>query len=128
VHGFREQIRPAGWLDGERAWRLLVRTAFEHPLSPALPGWEPLDRTRTRVAAAFRRLVEGSAQSTLVATGHGTAWILLVSELTGCPPDLDTWEQMLMPDHCAVDLDPGSVMSPWGSWAGPQSQMSTMPG
>jgi broad specificity phosphatase PhoE len=118
VHGFREQIRPAGWLDSEADYRDAVRTAFEHPQSSALPGWEPLDRTRTRVTVALRHLVESSCpQSPLVAAGHGTAWTLLVSELTGCPPDLDAWSRMLMPDHCALDLHACTVMSGWGSWA-----------
>jgi broad specificity phosphatase PhoE len=118
VHGFREQVRPAGWLDSELDYRDAVRTAFDDPQSSALPGWEPLDRTRTRVAAAVRHLVDSSCpQSPLVATGHGTAWTLLVSELTACPPDLDAWRRMLMPDHCALDLNAGTVMSRWGSWA-----------
>jgi broad specificity phosphatase PhoE len=118
VHGFREQIRTAGWLDSEADYRDTVRTAFEHPQSSALPGWEPLDRTRTRVTAALRHLVESSCpQSQLAAAGHGTAWTLLVSELTGCPPDLDAWSRMLMPDHCALDLHACTVMSGWGSWA-----------
>jgi broad specificity phosphatase PhoE len=116
VDDLREQGRPAGWLDSERDWRLLVRVAFEHPQWPALAGWEPLDRTRRRVTSAVLRLIRGAGRSDLVAIGHGTAWTVLVSELTGCPPDLDAWEEMLMPDHCALDLDTGNVISNWGSW------------
>jgi broad specificity phosphatase PhoE len=117
VEDLREQVRPVGWLDSERDWRLVVRAAFEHPLSPVLPGWEPLDRTRRRVKSAVLSLVMDAGRSQVVASGHGTAWTALVSEVTGCPPDLDAWEQMLMPAHCALDLDTGGVVSRWGSWA-----------
>jgi hypothetical protein len=52
--GFREQVRSASWLSGGDL-RSAVRRAFENPHQAALPGWEPLDRTRRRVTSAARR-------------------------------------------------------------------------
>jgi len=121
VASFREQMRSAGWVETEIEYRTTVRKAFEDPQEPALPGWEPLDRTRERVTSAALRLVEKAPRSQLVAIGHGTAWTLLVSELTGRAPDLDAWETMLMPDHCALDLNSRTVESAWGSWASARS-------
>jgi broad specificity phosphatase PhoE len=117
VHAFREQIRSGNWLESEAEYRNAVRTAFEHPQSPALPGWEPLDRTRERVTSAVLHLVANASRPQLIAVGHGTAWTVLVSQLTGSAPDLDAWESMLMPDHCVLDLTSGMLMKPWGSWA-----------
>jgi 23S rRNA (adenine2503-C2)-methyltransferase len=60
-----------------------------------VPTWEPPTPTRDRVVAAVRRL--GSTHDgDLVLVGHGTAWTLLVAELTGRPPDLDAWERLAM--------------------------------
>jgi broad specificity phosphatase PhoE len=117
VHAFREQIRSVSWLESEAEYRNAVRTAFEYPQSPALPGWEPLDRTRERVTSAVLHLVANASRPRLVAVGHGTAWTVLVSELTGSAPDLDAWETMRMPDHCVLDLRSRTLMRPWGSWA-----------
>jgi broad specificity phosphatase PhoE len=114
--GFREQVRSARSLSGGDL-RSAVRRAFEDPHQAALPGWEPLGRTRRRVTSAARPLIESLAPTAqVVATGHGTAWTILVSELTDSPPDLEAWEQMLMPDHCAIDLDSRAVVARWGSW------------
>jgi broad specificity phosphatase PhoE len=117
VHAFREQIRSVSWLESEAEYRNAVRTAFEHPQSPALPGWEPLDRTRGRVTSAVLHLVANASRPRLVAVGHGTACTVLVSELTGSAPDLVAWENMRMPDHCVLDLRSRTLMRPWGSWA-----------
>jgi broad specificity phosphatase PhoE len=118
VEGFREQVRSAIRLDNEVELRSAVRRAFENPHLPALPGWEPLDRTRRRVIAAAHHVIEtATPMAQVVACGHGTAWTVLVSELTGCAPDLEAWEGMLMPDHFALDLDTHAVVARWGSWA-----------
>jgi broad specificity phosphatase PhoE len=114
--GFREQVRSARWLS-RGDLRSAVRRAFENPHQAALPGWEPLDRTRRRVTSAARYLIQSLAPTAqVVATGHGTGWTILVSELTGSAPDLEAWEHMLMPDHCAIDLDSRAVVAGWGSW------------
>jgi broad specificity phosphatase PhoE len=39
----------------------------------------------------------------VVLVGHGTAWTLLVSELSGEPPDLERWARLAMPDVWVVD-------------------------
>ncbi len=116
VHAFREQIRSGSWLESGD-YRAAVRAAFEHPQAPALPGWEPLDRTRQRVISGVLHLVANTSRLRLVAVGHGTAWTVLVSELTGSAPDLDAWETMRMPDHCVLDLTSRTLMKAWGSWA-----------
>jgi broad specificity phosphatase PhoE len=38
----------------------------------------------------------------VVLVGHGTAWTVLVAELTGRPPDLARWESLAMPDLITV--------------------------
>jgi len=38
----------------------------------------------------------------VVLVGHGTAWTLLVAELTGEPPDLERWRSLGMPDVITV--------------------------
>ena len=115
--GFREQTRSDRWLSSGDL-RSAVRRAFENPHHATLPGWEPLDRTRGRVVSAARDLMSSLAPTTqVVATGHGTAWTILVSELTRSAPDLEAWEQMLMPDHCEIDLDSRAIIARWGSWA-----------
>ena len=40
----------------------------------------------------------------VVLVGHGAAWTMLVSELTGRPPDLDRWATLRMPDVIALDV------------------------
>jgi hypothetical protein len=47
--------------------------------------------------------------------GHGTAWTLLVAELTSREPDVASWRSMTMPDHFALDLDSCRVISAWGT-------------
>ena len=36
--------------------------------------------------------------------GHGTAWTLLVSELSGTAPDLEAWAMLRMPDVWTLTL------------------------
>lgn len=52
---------------------------------------------------AVRRILDVHDADDVVLVGHGTAWTLLVSHLTGRPPDLDRWESMEMPDVLTVD-------------------------
>lgn len=110
VPGFREQRRPAGWIDdyAVRVHRSLVREA-----EPSSDGWETSAETRERVTGAVREALGADDEAVLV--GHGTAWTLLVSELTGAPVDLVAWERMSLPDHCVVE--DGAVVSDWGAWA-----------
>ena len=39
----------------------------------------------------------------MVLVGHGTAWTLVVADLTGRAPDLDRWESLAMPDVLTVE-------------------------
>ncbi|QSR31847.1 hypothetical protein CFI00_15290 [Nocardioides sp. S5] len=80
-----------------------VRRAFARPDVPALAGWEPLTACRERVVPAVRRVLDVHGDEDVVLVGHGTAWTLVVAELTGQPPDLDRWESLAMPDLLTVD-------------------------
>ena len=82
----REAIR-TDWFPRQDQFRAAVLDAFEDPSRGGHPGWEPLDQTRQRISAAVARIIHRSSAD-LVLVGHGTAWTLLVSEITGTPPDL----------------------------------------
>jgi broad specificity phosphatase PhoE len=105
VDALREHERgPTPWFDDARQWRALVRRAFSDPDTSALEGWEPLAATRDRLLPAVRRLLAEHRDGDVVLAGHGTAWTLLVAELTGEPPDLDAWAALRMPDVWTVDV------------------------
>lgn len=90
------------WYDDEEAWRALVRRGFVVPEESALEGWEPLEATRARVVPTVRRLLDRHLGEDVVLCGHATVWTVLVSALTGRPPDLDAWERLAMPDLWVV--------------------------
>jgi broad specificity phosphatase PhoE len=90
------------WYDDEAKWHALVRRAFTEPDQSALPGWEPLTRTRERLLPAVRRVLAAHGTEDLVLVGHGTAWTLIAAELTESPPDLDRWASLGMPDVIVV--------------------------
>lgn len=75
-----------------------VRQAFARPAVAAYDGWEPLDACRERVVPAVRRILDVHAGEDVVLVGHGTAWTVLVAELTGRPPDLERWARLALPD------------------------------
>jgi len=91
------------WFEDPAEFRAVVRRAFEAPDEPALEGWEPLAATRDRMLPAVRRILADHPEEEIVLSGHGTAWTLLVSELTGRPPDLQAWAHLRMPDHWVVE-------------------------
>lgn len=97
----REHRRAAGWLDDFPG---TVRRAFQDPDAPAAPGWEPLAECRARVVPAVRRLLEVHTGQDLVLVGHGTAWTVVVADLTGLEPDLDRWAALGMPDLWTLDV------------------------
>lgn len=91
----------------------VVRRAFASPTASAAPGWEPLADCRERVTTAVTALLEEHPDTDLVLVGHGTAWTVLVAELTGASPDLDRWESLGLPDVITVEPaggDPGRVV------------------
>ena len=111
---FREALRDAGWLGTHEFHRAVLRS-FAHPDRPARAGWEPLAVTRDRVLGAARAVLVEAGDREVVLVGHGAAWTMLVSTLTGEPPDVAAWKSMHMPDHCALAWS-GRITSPWGSW------------
>ena len=97
----REHERAGEWVDDFPA---AVRRAFADPDAPAVDGWEPLSGCRDRVTRAVRRILEVHGADDVVLVGHGTAWTLVVADLTGRPPDLDRWAALAMPDVIRVDV------------------------
>ena len=95
----REHERTGEWLADFRG---AVRRAFAHPDEPAVTGWEPLAVCRDRVVPAVRRVLDVHAGEDLVLVGHGTAWTLVVAELTGERADLARWQSLAMPDVLTV--------------------------
>lgn len=95
IEALAEHRRASGWVGDFEA---TVRQAFDHPGEPAHPGWEPLDDCRHRVALAGREVLAAHPGEDVVLVGHGTAWTLLVAELTGQAPDLDAWAALRLPD------------------------------
>ena len=90
------------WYQDLQEWRSMVWGVFSAPDRPAHPGWEPLGQTAARLIPAVRRIVAAHDEEDVVLVGHGTAWTLLVAELTGAPPDLARWETLAMPDVITV--------------------------
>jgi broad specificity phosphatase PhoE len=99
-----EHRRRVHWFEDPAEFRSAVQRAFDDPEVPAVPEWEPLAALKDRLLPAVRRILDAHADTDVVLAGHGTAWTLLVSELTGAPPDLDAWAALRMPDLWVVDL------------------------
>jgi broad specificity phosphatase PhoE len=100
VERLREHDRAdTRWIDDFAA---VMAEAFAQPDTAARDGWEPLDDTRARVAAAAREIVAAHAGRDVVLVGHGTAWTLLAAELTGAAPDVERWHRLAMPDVIVV--------------------------
>ena len=111
VSGLSEMARPAGWYED---FDSLVAQALATPDRPAAPGWETAASTLRRIARAFDRIATTHEGEVLILAGHGTAWTLLVSALTGAAPDVMAWKRLLFPDHLMIV---GSeVVSAWGAW------------
>jgi broad specificity phosphatase PhoE len=116
VADLREAERTAAWMADPEEFRAVVRRSFEHPDEPGMVGWEPLASCRDRVTAAVRKLLDASRTTVLV--GHGTAWTLLVAELTGDAPDLDAWATMPMPAAAELDVAPDGRAALVRTWRG----------
>lgn len=101
VDDLHEHERSGEWIEDFPA---AVRAAFARPDESAVDGWEPLDACHLRVTAAVRRIVEVHGSDDVVLVGHGTAWTLVVAELSASPPDLDRWESLAMPDLITVSV------------------------
>jgi broad specificity phosphatase PhoE len=109
VDALREQVRrSAEWVDD---FSDAVRRAFAVPDAVAVPGWEPLARCRDRVCAAVDAILAAHGDEDLVLVGHGTAWTLVVAQLTAARPDLDLWRALAMPDLLAIRRPEGAASS-----------------
>jgi broad specificity phosphatase PhoE len=112
VPDLREHERHStDWVDD---FASVVRRAFDHPDVPAYDGWEPLARTRARVVRAVAAILDRHPHDEVVLVGHGTAWTLLRSALSGEPPDLAWWAALGLPDacRCEVGAPPGDMLAP----------------
>jgi len=100
VEGLREHVREStGWIDDFAG---TVRRAFDQPDAPAYDGWEPLATCRDRVVTTVRGLLADHPDEDAVLIGHGTAWTVLIAELTGAVPDLERWQSLALPDLIVV--------------------------
>lgn len=99
VDALREHVRGAAWVEDFEA---TVEKAFAEPSVPAYEGWEPLAACRARVMKAVTGILSAHAGEDVVLVGHGTAWTVLASEVTGQPPDLARWRALGMPDLIQV--------------------------
>ena len=101
IEGLREHRRDSS------AWHpdfaAVVRRAFGDPDLSAAAGWEPLSACRERVVTAVEAIRSAQPGQDLVLVGHGTAWTVLVAELTGAAPDVERLEALTMPDLLVVD-------------------------
>jgi broad specificity phosphatase PhoE len=113
--GLREADRDPAWLRLDE-FHALVLQSFAEPEVSVRDGWEPLEATRARVSGSARAAVERADGGDVVLVGHGTAWTMLIAGCTGQPPDVEAWQHLQMPDHCALEW-PDRIARPWGSWA-----------
>jgi broad specificity phosphatase PhoE len=111
VDGLREHVRDtAEWIDD---FESVVRRAFAEPDVPAAAGWEPLADTRLRVTTAVEGVLDQHPGHDVVLVGHGTAWTLVCSALSGEAPDLDAWARLSLPDiQYERDVGAGDMLSP----------------
>jgi broad specificity phosphatase PhoE len=98
-----EHRRAVRWFKDPAEFRAAVHRAFDDPAARAVPEWEPLADLGDRLLPAVRRILAAQPDTDVVLAGHGTAWTLLVSELTGAAPDLDAWAALRMPDLWVVE-------------------------
>jgi len=115
VHDLREHEREVThWFDHADEFADTVRRAFDRPDERAVPEWEPLASTRDRLLPAVRRILTDHPDEEVVLVGHGTAWTLLVAELTRARPDLEAWAALRMPDLWEVGQPVGGQIDGWG--------------
>lgn len=104
VPGLEEQHRGSRWFDDEAAFAAAVERAFTDPRHGAAPGWEPLAVTHERIVSTVGRLLADHPDVEVVVVGHGTAFTVLVSALTGSAPDLHFWRKLPMPGLWTVHV------------------------
>lgn len=99
IEELREHDRAVGMLDD---FHDRVAAAFAQTSRSAAPGWEPMATLGARLVPAVRRILDVHGDDDVVLVGHGTAWTLLVAELSGREPDLERWRSLGMPDVIEV--------------------------
>lgn len=104
VEELAEHRRRPLWFADPADFHAVVRRAFADPARQAVPEWEPVARLRDRLVPRVRTLLERHPETDVVLVGHGTAWTLLVAELTGTAPDLEAWSMLGMPDVWTLTL------------------------
>ena len=114
VDDLAEHRRGVHWFERPEEFGAAVRRAFADPDVPAVPEWEPLADARDRVVTAVQGILDAHPDDDVVLVGHGTAWTVLVSALTGARPDLDAWAALRMPDVWVLDR---SSLEPAGGGA-----------
>jgi broad specificity phosphatase PhoE len=108
------EARRTAYVEDRAAFADAVLRGLQHPDSAAIPGWEPLERTRRRVVGTVTELVK-QAPGHVVLVGHGTAWTLLISDLLDAPIP-QRLPPMTMPDLLILDLSTRRVVQRWGDW------------
>ncbi len=102
VDDLREMVRDStDWIE---SFEHVVRGAFERPDEPAYAGWETIADCRRRVTRAVEGILAVHTDEDVVLVGHGTAWTVAVSALTGSEPDLARWAGLGMPDVIEIDV------------------------
>lgn len=107
----REAARDS-FINDQTAFAEAVSRSLQHPATAALPGWEPLERTRQRISDTAADIVSGSCGD-VVLVGHGTAWTLLIHHLADEPLPQNL-PPMTMPDLLIFDLSTRTVVHRWG--------------
>jgi broad specificity phosphatase PhoE len=65
------------------------------------------------VTTAVEGILDQHPGHDVVLVGHGTAWTLVRSALTGEPPDLDAWVRLSLPDvQYEGDVGAGDMLNP----------------
>lgn len=103
----RECERP--WHEDPAAFEVAVARTFAAPRYAALPGWETAADALRRLDRAVSRLHERGLQRAVL-VGHGTAWTLLLAQLSGRRPTLADWSRLRMPDLRTVEYPPVSAL------------------
>jgi broad specificity phosphatase PhoE len=98
VDALAEHRRGPHWFDDPAEFRAAVRRVFARPTERAVSEWEPLADLEARLVPAVREILAKHPDEDVVLVGHGTAWTLLRSVLTGEEPDLEAWAALRMPD------------------------------
>ena len=111
--GLREAARHS-FIRDQTEFTAAVSRGLRHPAAAAVPGREPLERTRQRVADTAAQVM-GESDGDVVLVGHGTASTLLVHHLLDEPLP-ERLPPMRTPDLLVLDVSTRTVVRRWGDW------------